>query len=61
MKLPGTHRSNLYKIALEIDVSLQTLHKWMGLQKTDKYSIPTDQFYLLASYLDCNPTDLING
>lgn len=61
LKLPGTFRQNTYKAAIELDISLQTLNKWMGLKKGDKYSIPTDQFYLLASFLDCNPIDLING
>ena len=60
-KMPGTKRTNCYKLCLHLEIHINTLHKWMNIQKGEKSSIPVDTFYQIAEFLNVNPNDLING
>jgi len=60
LKLPGTFQENMYKLCIEVGIHHRTLERWMALKKGDRFSIPSDEFYLIAHFLACNPNDLIN-
>nr|WP_276898464.1 helix-turn-helix transcriptional regulator [Pedobacter kyonggii] len=57
-KMPGTPRSNSYKICAELGISFSTLNNWMNLVIGDKFSIPVEDFYRIANQLGCTPDEL---
>lgn len=61
VRLDGTLRENIFEACTKIGVSQSTFYNWMNTPENSKFSIPTDQFYKLASFLNCNPTELQNG
>lgn len=60
-KLPGSLRENIFKLCIHCDITQTTLYKWMGTSPTDKFSIPSDQYYSIADFFNCNPDELKNG
>ena len=60
LKLPGSFTTNRYKLCIEVDIHDRTLTRYMSITKADKFSIPSDQFYLIAHFLGCNPDELLN-
>lgn len=60
LKLPGEYYKNRYQLCLLIGITDRTLIRWIETKIDQHFSIPTDQFYEIAGFLDCNPTDLIN-
>lgn len=60
-KMPGSLRQNIFKLCLHCDIGTTTLYKWMKTPFNDNFSIASDQFYQLADFFNCNPTDLKNG
>jgi len=60
-KMPGTPRSNSYKICAELGISFSTLNNWMNLVIGDKFSIPVEDFYRIANQLKCTPDELFTS
>ncbi|MGZ3999595.1 MAG: hypothetical protein ACXVIY_03155 [Mucilaginibacter sp.] len=59
--LPGEYRDNFYLLCVAVKRSIKTVNHWMDVKKGDAFSIPSDEFYLIADFLQCSPTELING
>jgi hypothetical protein len=60
-KMEGTYTENFLKMCLAVHISPTTGYRWADVKKDEKFSIPVDQFYLLAEFFGCNPNDLLNN
>jgi hypothetical protein len=57
--LPGSFMQNRYRLCIELNIHDDTLIRWMATRKNDQFSIPADQFYKIAAFLNCTPTELL--
>lgn len=60
-KLPGSTMLNRYRLCIAIEVHEETLTRWMAITKDNKFSIPSDQFYLIAEFFKVKPDELLNN
>ena len=57
---PGVYRSNLYQLAIKLDKHVTTIENWMRIPAESHSSIPSDELYQIADFLNVNINDLIN-
>ena len=60
-KMPGITRINHYKLCIYLEIHEETLSRWMATKRDNKFSIPSDQFYLIAKFFEVNPDELLNN
>ncbi|QKJ28451.1 hypothetical protein HQ865_01300 [Mucilaginibacter mali] len=59
--MPGNPKSNRYKFCIELHIDIRTLDNWDAVPAGSKHSISADHLLKAASFLNCQPTELING
>jgi hypothetical protein len=59
-KAPGKYGTNYYLLVSKLDVNHRTLDRWMALPKDSKSSIPSDELYTIADFLQVKPDQLLN-
>lgn len=61
LKLPGSFQHNRYRLCIAIEICDKTLLRWIAVEKGEKFSIPTDKFYMIADFFQCTPIELMNN
>lgn len=60
LRLPGNFQENRYRLCIALKINDKTLLRWMAVKKNEFFSIPSDQFYIIANFFGCLPDELIN-
>ncbi|WP_157960767.1 hypothetical protein [Nubsella zeaxanthinifaciens] len=61
LQMDGTYNENFLKMCLHVKISPTTGRRWEGIRSGERFSIPVDQFYLLAEFFKCTPNELLNN